>query len=125
MKTIFDEEILENARDLIENGTLLFVNGDARKDDGGVRIIVESLCRLDEALKNYIISIKVFLDDTNALPELKKLLGPPGKGKSRISVVLEDESRKVEITLPTYYQLTLATIAEIKDLKGVRAVNEM
>lgn len=123
--SIFDEEILESSRDLIENGTLLFVNADARKDDGGVRIIAETLTRLDDAMKNYTISIKVFLENTNALMELKKLLGTPGKGKSRISVILEADSRKVEITLPTPYLLTMSTIAEIKSIKGVSKVSEV
>lgn len=123
--SIFDEDILEANRDLLENGTLLFISGDARKDDGGVRIIAESLTRLDDAMKNYSISIKVFLDDAAALPSLKKLLGTPGKGKSRISVVMESESRKVEITLPTPYQITPSIISEIKDLQGVSMVSEV
>lgn len=123
--SIFNEDILESSRDLIENGTLLFIHADARKDDGGVRIIAEQLTLLDDAMKNYTISIKVFLNNTNALTDLKKILGAPGKGRSRISVVIEADSRKVEITLPDPYAVTIATLGEIKGINGVMNVSEM
>jgi DNA polymerase-3 subunit alpha len=123
--SIFDEEILESSRDLLENGTLLFINADARKDDGGVRIVAESLAGLDDALKNYSVSIKIFLEDAVALPELKKLLGTPGKGKSTIFVVMEAGSKKVEIKLPASYQITIATVTQIGAIKGVVKVNEI
>lgn len=123
--SIFDEDILESSRDLIENGTLLFINADARKDDGGVRIIAEQLTRLEDAMKHYMPSIKVFLENTAALADLKRILGAPGKGKSRIHVVLEADSRKVEITLPDPYAVTIATLGEIKGIRGVKAVSEV
>ena len=122
--SIFDEDILESSRDLLENGTLLFINADARKDDGGVRIIAERLTLLEDALKNYTISIQIFIDNAAALPELKKVLGTSGKGKSKVQIIMEAESKNVEINLPEPYLVTMEMIAEIGGIKGVRSVTE-
>lgn len=123
--SIFDEDILESSRDLIENGTLLFINADARKDDGGVRIIAEKLTLLDDATKNYTISIQVFVDDANSVPVLKNILGPQGKGKSRVSLIMNTQSRNIEITLPGSYLVTMEKISEIGSLRGISKVNEV
>ena len=122
--SIFNEDTLEASRDLLENGTLLFIEADARKDDGGVRIIAEKLISLDEAMKNYTMSIKVFLSNADAVNALKSTLGNSGKGKSRVSVILESGSKRVEVTLPDPYSVTVETIAKIKDIDGVISVRE-
>ena len=76
-------------------------------------------------MKKYTMSLKVFLEDINALAEIKKVLGVSGKGRSRISVILETNSKKVEITLPKPYSVTAETIAKISTIKGVRKVSEV
>lgn len=49
---IFDEEIITNARDLLIDGSMIAVECLVKKDDGGVRILVRDVKKLDDFIKH-------------------------------------------------------------------------
>lgn len=49
---IFDEEIITNARDLLIDGSMITIECLVKKDDGGVRILVRDVRKLEEFIKH-------------------------------------------------------------------------
>ena len=50
--SIFNEELITNSRDLMESGSALVVICNVRKDDGGTRLLVNELMRVEDFLQN-------------------------------------------------------------------------
>lgn len=50
--SIFSEELITNSRDLMEAGTALVVECNIRKDDGGTRILVKNIEKIEDFIKN-------------------------------------------------------------------------
>lgn len=59
---IFDEAIITNARDLLLDGTSISLECLIKKDDGGVRILVREVKKLEEFIKNTPAAKKDFED---------------------------------------------------------------
>lgn len=63
--TIFDEGIITNARDLINDGSQIVVENLLKIDEGGVRNLVKKITSLDDFLKNTKARATVFEDIVN------------------------------------------------------------
>ncbi len=59
---IFDEAIITNARDILVDGSSIALECLIRKDEGGIRILVRSVGKLDEFIRNTKPSDKDFED---------------------------------------------------------------
>ena len=59
---IFDEAIITNARDILLDGTSVALECLIRKDEGGVRILVRDVKKLDEFIRNTKAADKDFED---------------------------------------------------------------
>ena len=60
--TIFDEALITNSRDLLEDGCMVAIDCLIRKDVGGARILIKGVSRLDDFIKNVKASEKDFTD---------------------------------------------------------------
>lgn len=123
--SIFNEDLLSSARDLLENGTILLLSVEARKDGGGVRMIADSIADLNDAMDKYHLSLKIHIDDVKAIEQLRYLLNGQNKGKARISMITTARSHKVTIDLPGTYPVNMANIDDIREIDGVKAVEEV
>jgi DNA polymerase-3 subunit alpha len=121
--SIFNEDVLSEARDLLEPGSVLFMDVEARKDDGGIRLTASSVKNLQDMVMNY--HIKVHIDNIKALATLKNNIGEPVKGKTRISVVVSTPTHKLEVDLPESYNVSAVSLEDIKAIEGVRGVMEV
>jgi len=50
--SIFNEDLITNSRDLMESGSSLVVVCNVRKDEGGTRLLVNEIIKLEDFLKN-------------------------------------------------------------------------
>lgn len=125
--SIFDEKILNDHRDALENGTLLLLNVDAKRDDNGVRLIAQSVAPLDrELLKNQRGSVQIVVDNAGALPQLKTLMGEASPDGLRVSVVTNVAStHAARIDLPGFYAIAPSTLTRIRSLRGIDRVEEV
>ncbi|MCE3231983.1 MAG: dnaE [Rickettsiaceae bacterium] len=121
--SIFNEDVLSDARDLLEPGSILLMDVEARKDDGGIRLTASSVKNLQDAVHNY--HIKIILDDVAALHVLKQNIGEPVKGKTSISVVVKTGGHQLEVALPDSYNVSAIRLQDIKAIEGVREVVEV
>ncbi len=59
---IFDEEIITNARDLLVDGSVIALECLVKKDEGGIRILVRNVKKLDDFIKYTIAKAEPFED---------------------------------------------------------------
>lgn len=65
---IFDEAIITNARDILVDGSAIALECLIKKDDGGVRILVRDVKKLDDFIKNTKAADKDFEDIKKQAP---------------------------------------------------------
>jgi DNA polymerase-3 subunit alpha len=116
---IYDEDLLSDVRDLLESGSMLWLSTTIRKDEGGVRIMIERAEELEAVLDRLAVSLKVSLSDVAALPALRALLGQRNEGRSRVFISVEAKGHRVKIELPGKYPVNLNAFKAMKSLNGI------
>lgn len=128
--SIFDENLLNRQRELLENGKILLITADGKNDDSGVRLIAQQLCLLDEALlkqqeargnTRFCISVR----GTEALAPLKGLLGEPNGRGAQVFVKAQFDQEAALIELPGKYLISPAIMDRIRILSGVLSAEEL
>ena len=126
--TVFSE-VLGSARELIERaletGAPLLVTADARLEGDLLRLTAQGIQPLDEAAAAGMAGLRVYIADAGAVGSLQHLVEHQGRGRGRMSVVVEDSDHEIEIALPGQYALSPAVRAAIKAIPGIAHVEEM
>lgn len=91
--SIFDEKLLVECikTGLLEVGSLLYIHADARKDDSGMRVIVEKMLPVSEAVRNVKTYVKVTVKKLDVLQRIKTMLSSSGAQISLFAMVDEAE----------------------------------
>lgn len=121
---IYDEDLLNSIRDLLENGVLLFVEAEARKDEGGIRFIANKITALDNAIDRHHVTLEIHVSDNINLENIKNLLGEKGQGQSKVAFIINSDNKEIKINLPGKYPLKLSSIPLIEDVEHVLDVKE-
>jgi DNA polymerase-3 subunit alpha len=123
--TLFSE-VLGVTRELLDSGKPLLISADAGFKDDVLRITVQTVQSLPDAVALAAAGLKVTINDQTAIPGLVAAVGKEKKGRGRIGVLVElGDQREVEIALPGFYQITAGTRTAMQSLPGVTAVQEI
>lgn len=125
--SVFDEELLAQSRELLENGMLLHIKADAKGDEGGVRIIATSIRKLDDAARDVSSgNLTIYLDAPNALQDIQKYIGQsyPRQGMQVTLLVAVNDNKRAEIRLKGVYRIPPEHFMQIKNLTGVSQIIE-
>lgn len=121
--SLFDERLINESRDVIESKKPIIIKVDARRDEGGVRLQAESIKPLDEYLAARKFNVRILLEDTNHLPEIKNILGEKNKGQAKVRFLVRTENNmEVIIALPEGYMLNNKALSKIAKVSGVADV---
>ncbi len=126
--SIYNEDLLQTHRELLETGTMLLMEIDARKDEGGVRLIIDKFQSLEEAVIHLKSQIKITLKDSEkGSLSLQQMLAKTPKGRTEIllSLTTKDEKTRAEIKLPGSYQIMPSQLESISALDGIDTVEEV
>jgi DNA polymerase III subunit alpha len=127
--SIFNEMILSQRRDNLENGKILLIQADGKADESGVRLIAQSVSLLDDALMKlqrtrgggvYTITIA----QPDALAPLQQLLGSPNGQGALVKLRAALDGTVAEIELPGKYAISPATLDKIRVVRGVITAEE-
>ncbi len=117
--TVFAEG-LAAWRDILEPGTMIFVKGSAQIEGESLRIVAQSVERLDDLAGDCAAGLKVFVDQADPLPTLNSLLAGENAGRGEVVVISRlDPATEVEIHLPGGYTITPAMAQAVKAIPGV------
>ena len=118
-------ELLGSKRDLLEAGQAVLVSVDGRLDGEQVKLLAQSVDRLEDAVANSAAGLRIVLSDPVALEALRKTLeGKRGRGRVTLVVPMPDES-EAEVTLPGAYSIAGGLRDTIGSLPGVSQVEEI
>lgn len=124
--SIYDESLLTEAIDDLETGNALLISADARKDEGGVRMIATSIELLEEVVAKHSISYTIHVDSLEVIEQLKRYLPRQQQQEKNINInfYFKIDGHAIVITLPPYYSIGLENIMSIKAYNGVTQVEE-
>lgn len=119
---IFDENLLNQSRELLASSVPVMLGVEARKDVGGARLIANSLISLDEHLASRPATVTIWLTSPDPLERVKTLCGENGRGKTRVTIIALTDKHEAVIPLSGNYPLTSANALLLKGQQGVLKV---
>ncbi len=128
--SIFNEVLLSQNRDNLENGKILMIQADGKCDDGGVRLIAQGISLLDDALikqqERVSRQFRIVVAQKDALASIRTLLGESnGKGSAVTLRAQISGAGAADITLPGKYAVSPTTLDKIRVLQGVVSAEEV
>ncbi len=122
----FFSETLGRSRDLLVPGTTILVTADLKLEGDSLRITAQEAEPLDAAATRAGAGIRIWLQQTEAVPHIRALLEREGKGRGRVVLVPHiDATQEVEISLPGAFNVSPRLAQALKIMPGVERVEEL
>ncbi len=122
--SLFDEDLLSAAREVLEVGNILMMSAEVRKDEGGMRLTAQSVSLLEDELAKRKRSIHIHLEHSNTIAELAMHIPLSERGRASICLSLVVDEKEVDIKLPGLYDVKMNAVEEIRALDCVKDVIE-
>jgi DNA polymerase-3 subunit alpha len=121
--TIFSDR-LTAAREHLEPGRALLLSVDVRMEDDSLRLMVNDVVGLDQAVATTAAGLRIFLRDPAPIGSIKQILerATKGKGRVQISLDLTEMGWETELSLPGRYAISPAVRGAIKAVPGISDV---
>lgn len=118
--SLFNDALINESRELLEAGTPLVIQVDARRDDGGVRLQADHISTLESYFQNRTGCLDFAVEQPDAAEELKKFLDQQPEGKSRIRLFIKTNNKmRVTVLLPQSYSITPKISRHLSELPGI------
>jgi len=122
----FFSEVLGRAREFLAAGTPVVVTADLKLEGESLRITAQDIQGLDAAAEKAGGGMRVWLQQTAAVPHIHTLLSREGQGRGRVVLVPRlDDEQEVEITLPGGLNVTPRLAQALKVLPGIERVEDL
>ncbi len=122
----FFSESLARAGDILTEGNAVLLTAEARLDGEALRLTAQDAEPLEKAASNIAAGVKLWLEQTAALPHIRALLEREGKGRGRVVLVpVTGPGQEVEIALPGGFNVSPRLMQAMKVLPGVSEVQEL
>jgi len=123
--TIFSE-VLAGARELLEAGKPLIMTVEMQPREEDIRLTALRVELLDDAATHAAAGLRIFLSDEGAVDNLATVFREHGgRGKGRVSLVLDAGDREVEMELGQSYAISSAMRGAIKSIPGIVEVQDL
>ena len=122
----FFSEMLVRAGDHLAEGTALLVTTEARMEGEALRLTALDVEPLEKAAQGIAAGIKLWLEQSAALPHIRTLLEREGKGRGRVVLVpVTGPGQEVEIALPGGFNVSPRLMQAMKVVPGVAEIEEL
>ncbi len=123
--TVFSE-VLGRARDILEAGSNVLATCEARREGEGLRLTVQEMLSLDDAVAHAAPGLKVQVVEPVALAAVRDIIRAAPRGKGEVSLVLGlGAGEEVEIGLPGRFAVPPNAIEDLRAIPGVAEVREI
>jgi len=128
--SVFNEGLLSQQRDNLENGKILLVVADAKMEESGPRFIAQTITLFDEALTKMQQSkgvglFRIVVTQPEALNSIRGLLGEPNGRGASVTLSAQLGAERADIQLPGKYTVSPSILDKIRVLKGVLSAEEV
>jgi DNA polymerase-3 subunit alpha len=128
-EAVIFSDTLANSRGFLEAGTAVLLNVEGERDGDALKMRVQELRSLDQAVEQVPRSVKAVLDgeilarNPSAIEQLKAFL-VPGRAELRLEVQLPDYAEPVPIGPKGRYDLSAKVIGRLSTLPAVLEISE-
>jgi DNA polymerase-3 subunit alpha len=107
-EAVMFSETLSAARELLETGTNVVLDVEAKFEDENARVTVLKVYSLEKMAADTADGLELCINDEKALPNLSKIIDqtPRGKGKISLRLSVQGGLREVAVDLPAGYAIT-------------------
>jgi DNA polymerase-3 subunit alpha len=110
--SLFDNEIIENSRNLFVNGTRVFISAAMIKDESGFRIIVRELKSLENFTETLSLNLNVNLDENFTLESLNEILNKESDIKAKFNLEITYKNQQISLTSTQKQKVSLKEIGK-------------
>ncbi len=118
-------EVLAASRDLLDSNSPLLITVEARLEEEQLRLTGQAIENLDQAAAKASEGLKIFIRDEAPLAALRDIIAKEPRGKGRIAIVAQTDTKEVEAWLSSTHALTPNMVGAIKNLSGIIDVQEI
>jgi DNA polymerase III subunit alpha len=125
--SVFNETLLSQNRDMLENGKILLIHAEGKMDEAGPRLIAQQIALFDETMKQrqaMSTALYIKIAESAALAGISALLGAPAKQGATVTLSISTAEGDATLELPEKYAVTPAVLDKIRAVKGVLATDE-
>ncbi|MFV9875541.1 MAG: DNA polymerase III subunit alpha [Rickettsiales endosymbiont of Dermacentor nuttalli] len=119
--SIYNNDIITNDRELLTSKVPLLINAECRKDEGGVRLTVQSIQKLEDFLYKQYSLLQIWIDGKEAVTTVKSLCHTQNTDGMKVTIFVIDYNTKEEIVLnlPGQYQISPANSLLLENSPGI------
>jgi len=124
---VYNEDLLNQSRMLLESNQPVFLTIEARRDEGGMRLIADQLGSLDEKVAGQHAKLHLWINEKKVIADIYQYCSTahPQKRKTSLIITAVADKYAVDIKLPQSYQLPLDAMQVFRKMNGVVKVEEM
>ena len=126
--SVFNEGLLTDHRDHLENGKILLIQAEGKIEESGARLIAQKITLFDEAWMKQRQSaggvLAIVVSRADALADIRALIGEPVQQGSTVKLTLPVEDGQAELELPGKYTVTPTLLDKIRAVSGVVSAEE-
>ncbi len=121
--SVFDEKLLNNAGDLLENGSMVVIRADAKMEEGGPRIIAQDIKPLSALQPSRRDSkVVIHLSSIDEITKLQTHLGAADAQALNILLWVRIPGMRVQLKLPHRYAIDPQRLSDIQALTSVEEI---
>jgi DNA polymerase III subunit alpha len=117
-------DLLHDARALLEPGQQVVIRVEAEMDGETSKLRLQSVEALDQAARNIVQGVQIFVRDAAPLESIKKRLGEKGRGPVKITL-LRPATGDIDFDLTDTFMITPQVRGAIKAIAGVVDVADL
>lgn len=119
--SVFDDDLLSEANDLLSPGNCLFVECEVKKDDGGIRLTAKKIDDINEITVNY--NLKITLNSSKNIQKIKDIFGDAKPNKSTVTFYITHADHVLEIKTPDNFVINSSDVDKLGKLPEVESVD--
>jgi DNA polymerase-3 subunit alpha len=117
--SLYDDDLIERSRDLMANGAKITLSAFARKDEGGIRFIVQSLNNLEEEFAGFSSKVNIFLKNHQEMETIRDLLDDDGEQNMEVFFTLYEKNCEINIATNENFRTSEKSMTKIRALENV------
>lgn len=120
----FSETLAQN-RELLKSGQPLIFSVLAEKKEDEIRMIVQGVEALTEAIAKVSDSLMIYFDNPACLDGIKRILATEEKGRGRVFLIPHVNEWDVEVALNEGYKLSASAVNALRALPGIAEIKQV
>ena len=115
-------ETLAQSREKLKAGQPLIFSVQAEKKEDEIRMILQAVEYLNEAIAKVSSSVMIYMDDPACLSPIQSILKQDGSGKGKVFLIPRVNEWDVEVALDGGYALSAQTMQALRAVPGIQEI---